>query len=140
MLAIALKNMEAFAASTDEKQRWKDLHSSIKSSIKEHLWDPEKNKFIPHLYLNGSPFPGDFDENAIHFHGGTAMAIEAGILNQEEIAAVLSHMIDNVKLSGAPSIGLTVYPPYPGEVLGENISPPYRYQNKAGTGPGLAGE
>ncbi len=129
MLAIALKNMEAFAANSDEKQRWKELHSSIKSSIKEHLWDPEKNKFIPHLYLNGSPFPGDFDENAIHFHGGTAMAIEAGILNQEEIAAVLSHMINNVKLSGAPSIGLTVYPPYPEEVLGENISPPYHYQN-----------
>jgi hypothetical protein len=129
MLAIALKNMEAFAANSDEKQRWKELHSSIKSSIKEHLWDPEKNKFIPHLYLNGSPFPGDFDENAIHFHGGTAMAIEAGILNQEEIAAVLSHIIDNVKLSGAHSIGLTVYPPYPEEVLGENISPPYHYQN-----------
>ena len=129
MLVIALKDMEAFTADPNEKQRWKELHSSIKSNIKKHLWDTEKNKFIPHIYLNGSPFPGDFDENAIHFHGGTAVAIEAGILNREEIAEVLSHMIKNVELSGAPSIGLTVFPPYPEEVLGKNVSRPYHYQN-----------
>lgn len=129
MLAIALKNMEAFAADTDEKQRWKELHSSIKTNIKKHLWDAEKNKFIPHIYLDGSPFPEDFDENAIHYHGGTAIAIEAGILNNEEISKVLSQMKINVKKSGAPSIGLTVYPPYPAEVLGEHVSPPYHYQN-----------
>jgi hypothetical protein len=129
MLAIALKNMEDFAASTDEKKQWKELHSSIRSNIKKHLWDPGENKFIPHIYLNGSPFPVDFDENAIHFHGGTAVAIEAGILNKEEIAEVLSHMKDNVKQSGAPSIGLTLFPPYPEEVLGDNVSPPYHYQN-----------
>ena len=50
-------------------------------------------------------------------------------MNREEIAAVLKHMVNNVKLSGAPSIGLTVYPPYPTEVLGKNVSAPYEYQN-----------
>lgn len=129
MLAIALKNMEAFAVDKDEKQRWQELHSGIKTNIKKHLWDPGNNKFIPHIYLDGSPFPGDFDENAIHYHGGTAIAIEAGILNNEEISKVLSQMKINVKQSGAPSIGLTVYPPYPEEVLGKNVSPPYHYQN-----------
>ena len=129
MLVIALGNMEGFIDNPDAKQRWRELHSSIKINIKKHLWDPAKNKFIPHLYLNGSPFPDDFDENAIHYHGGTAVAIEAGILNKEEIAEVLSHMIKNVELSGAPSIGLTLFPPYPAEVLGENISSPYHYQN-----------
>ena len=129
MLAIALKNMEAMTSDTDEKQRWKELQSSIKTNIKKHLWDAEKYKFIPHIYLDGSPFPEDFDENAIHYHGGTAIAIEAGILNNEEISRALSQMKINVKKSGAPSIGLTVYPPYPLEVLGENVSPPYHYQN-----------
>ncbi len=129
MLAIALKNMEAFAVDKDKKQRWQELHSGIKTNVKKHLWDPGNNKFIPHIYLDGSPFPGDFDENAIHYHGGTAIAIEAGILNNEEISKVLSQMKINVKQSGAPSIGLTVYPPYPEEVLGKNVSPPYHYQN-----------
>jgi len=129
MLVIALKNMEELAADKNEKQRWKELNSSIKKNIKKHLWDPQKNKFIPHIYIDGSPFSNDFDENSIHFHGGTAIAIEAGILDKKEISIVLSQMKNNVKLSGAPSIGLTVYPPYPAKVLGKNVSPPYQYQN-----------
>jgi hypothetical protein len=129
MFAIALKNMEKMAKNPAEKERWKKLHTQIQTNTKKYLWDGPKMKFIPHIYINGSPFPDDFDENAIHYHGGTAVAIEAGILNREEIAAVLAQMKENVKLSGAPTIGLTVYPPYPKEVLGENISAPYDYQN-----------
>jgi hypothetical protein len=129
MLAIALKDMEKMAKSQTEKERWNKLHGQIQTNSKKHLWDSEKMKFIPHIYIDGSPFPDDFDENAIHYHGGTAVAIEAGMLNNTEIEAVLTQMMENVKLSGAPTIGLTVYPPYPSEVLGKNISAPYEYQN-----------
>ena len=41
-------------------------------------------------------------------------------------------MKNNVALSGAPSIGLTVYPPYPKNVLGEisgDLFDSYIYQN-----------
>lgn len=129
MLVIALKNMQLFASESADKSRWKNLQSQIETNIRKYLWDVENQKFIPHVYIDGSPFSEDFDENAIHYHGGTAIAIEAGILNKEEIAAVMAHMVNNVKLSGAPSIGLTLYPPYPKEVLGETISAPYDYQN-----------
>ena len=129
MFAIALKDMQNLAKSAKDKERWKSLHKQILTNTKKYLWDAEKNKFIPHVYINGSPFPEGFEENAIHYHGGTAVAIEAGILNKEEIAAVLAHMKKNVELSGAQSIGLTVYPPYPTEVLGKNVSAPYDYQN-----------
>jgi len=129
MLAIALNDMQNLAKSVEDKERWTLLHKQIQTNSKKYLWDIEKMKFIPHIYINGSPFPKNFDENAIHYHGGTAVAIEAGLLNNEEIAAVLIQMKENVKLSGAQSIGLTVYPPYPSEVLGKNISAPYEYQN-----------
>lgn len=129
MFAIALKNMEKMAADEADREQWGKLHNEIVSNTKKYLWDAEKNKFIPHIYLDGSPFPKEFDENAIHYHGGTAVAIEAGILNNAEIELVLVRMKENVKLSGAPSIGLTLYPPYPSEVLGKNISAPYDYQN-----------
>ena len=129
MLAIALENMVAMISDPDDKARWKNMQEDIKTNIRKHLWDPDKNKFIPHIYLDGSPFPDDFDEHAIHFHGGTAVAIEAGILTEGEISKVLTQMKTNVKLSGAPSIGLTLYPPYPEEVLARNVSPPYHYQN-----------
>ena len=129
MLAIALENLAELSDQESHKERWMALHSSIISGIREHLWDPEQKKFIPHVYPGASPFPEDFNENEIHYHGGTAVAIEAGVLTGDEIAAVLAHMITNVELSGAPSIGLTLYPPYPPEVLAENISRPYEYQN-----------
>jgi len=129
MFAIALEHMAGFAYDPKEEERLSMLHTNILLNIRKQLWDGNMGKFIPHLYIGESPFPDDFDENEIHYHGGTALAIEAGVLNHEEIGTVLTHMIKNVELSGAPSIGLTLYPPYPEEVLGENISPPYEYQN-----------
>ena len=129
MLVIALKNMREFALEPEDKKKWGDLHERIGMNSKKYLWDVERNKFIPHIYVSDSPFPEDFDENAIDYHGGTAVAVEAGILNKQEIAAVLAQMKENVRLSGAPSIGLTLYPPYPPEVLGKNVSGPYEYQN-----------
>jgi hypothetical protein len=129
MFAIALENMAEFTGNAREKDRWNRMHTDILSNIRKHLWDGSKGKFIPHVYIDTSPFPADFDENLIHYHGGTALAIEAGVLNREEISMVLSHMKKNVELSGAPSIGLTLYPTYPSEVLGKNVSSPYDYQN-----------
>jgi GH15 family glucan-1,4-alpha-glucosidase len=129
MLMIALEAMADFADQEKDRQRWSDLHDEIGRNIRKHLWDEKNQKFIPHVYVDGFPFPAWFDENAIHYHGGTAVAIEAGILTAGEIATVLAHMKDNVAASGAPSIGLTLYPPYPPEVLGEGVSAPYEYQN-----------
>ena len=129
MFVIALDNLAELLDGKKEQKQWEELSSSILKNIKNNLWDDNKKKFIPHLYIDGSPFPEEFDENEIHYHGGTAVAIEAGVLNSDEIAAVLAHMKKNVELSGAPSIGLTLYPPYPKEVLGNNISAPYDYQN-----------
>ena len=116
MFAIALDNMAGFTSSAEEKDRWSIMRTDILSNIRLHLWDGSSGKFIPHVYIDGSPFPNDFNENLIHYHGGTAVAIEAGVLNREEIAFVISHMKKNVELSGAPSIGLTLYPPYPSAV------------------------
>jgi hypothetical protein len=128
MLAIAAQNMAELSTGSD-KEYWDKLNNDLKNSIRKHLWDVENSKFIPHIYIDGSPFPDDFDENKIHYHGGTAVAIEAGILSRDEIAEVAEQMKRNVELSGAPSIGLTLYPPYPSELLGENVSAPYEYQN-----------
>ena len=83
---------------------------------------------MPHIYLNGSPFPASFDENKINYHGGTAIAIEAGLLNKKEIQTVNEQMLRDVKSSGALSIGLTVYPPYPLGFFKNKGMYPYGYQ------------
>ncbi len=58
------------------------------------------------------------------------MAIEAGLLSQEEIEASLETMIENMEKTGAATIGLTMYPAYPdGYFMNPIMSAPYTYQN-----------
>jgi hypothetical protein len=130
MFVIALGCMEEFSHDAADKSKWEELRLKTKSNIRKYIWDEAHGKFIPHVYLSDSPFPAGFDENAIWFHGGTAVAIEAGLLSQKEILASYLQMKANVEKSGAPTIGLTLYPPYPeGIIKDSNASRPYIYQD-----------
>lgn len=131
MLVIALNNyLQLPGVSGPELRHWKKVRDELKDNIRKYLWDSKNRKFIPHVYLDSSPFPKDFDENAIYYHGGTAVAIEAGLLSRREVLHALERMEEDVRLSGAPSIGLTVYPPYPkGFFENPAVSNPYTYQN-----------
>jgi glycogen debranching enzyme len=127
MFVIALDNIMELLPET--AVRWKSIREGIAKNARKYLWDAKKQKFIPHIYLNGSPFSPSLDENAVFYHGGTAVAIEAGLLSKAEIKISLDKMIQNVKASGAGSIGLTMYPPYPqGAFMGKGMYP-YGYQN-----------
>lgn len=128
MFLIALDNMMEIRPET--KHKWLNIRESIRQNCRNHLWDSKLQKFIPHIYLKGSPFPDDFDENQILYFGGTAVAIEAGLLSKAEIKTSLDDMVRRVKLAGAASIGLTLYPPYPeGYFANKIMNPPYSYQN-----------
>ena len=127
MFIIALDNLMELLPET--KQKWLPIKESIAKNTMKYLWDEENQKFIPHIYLKDSPFPKDLDENKIYYHGGTAVAIQAGLLNKEQIKVSLEKMIDNVKKSGAGSIGLTMYPPYPEGAFENKGMYPYGYQN-----------
>ena len=127
MFLIALDNMMEIIPSTQEK--WQVIRDGLAENTMKHLWDDENQKFIPHVYLDESPFPADFNENEIYYHGGTAVAIEAGLLSKEQIKISLDKMIANVKASGAGSIGLTMYPPYPEGFFENEGMYPYGYQN-----------
>ena len=127
MLVIALDNMMEIVPGTREK--WQPIRNSIAENTMKYLWDEQNQKFIPHVYLDGSPYPDDFNENEIFYHGGTAVAIEAGLLSKEQIKVSLNKMIENVEASGAGSIGLTMYPPYPEGSFENKGMYPYGYQN-----------
>ena len=128
MFIIALNNlMEMIPAG---RQKWQSIKNSIAQNSRKHLWDKTEQKFIPHIYLNGSPFPAAFNENEIYYFGGTAIAIEAGLLSKKEVKISLDEMVSRVKKAGAPSIGLTLYPPYPAGYFANKImNPEYSYQN-----------
>lgn len=128
MLIIALDNLMELLPET--KNKWIPIRHKLAKNSKKHLWDVKNQKFIPHIYLNGSPFPKEFNENEIYYFGGTAVAIEAGLLSEQEISTSINEMISRVKQAQAPSIGLTLYPPYPdGFFVNKIMNPEYSYQN-----------
>ena len=129
MFIIALDYMQEMTDDEALLSKWKAIRDNIYQNIRKHLWDAKNQKFIPHLYPETSPLPEGFDENKIHYHGGTAVAIEAGLLSNEEIAVVNAQMLENVRLSGMPSIGLTLYPPYPDNFFHGGMKNAYNYQN-----------
>jgi hypothetical protein len=126
MLIIALDNMKEMGIATKADMK---LRKSLAKNVRKYLWDEKRQKIRPHVYLDKSPIPEGFDEEELYCHGGTAIAIEAGLLTKKEIATVNSAMVRNVKLSGMPSIGLTLYPPYPEGFFHGGMGNLYNYQN-----------
>lgn len=130
MFIIALCNyIDLTKTDSIAGSKWQNILSQFKTNARKHLWDPNSHKFLPHIYLDRSPFPPDFDEQRIYYHGGTAIAIEAGLLSRHEVLLVFKDMVNNKRFAGAASIGLTVYPPYPKGFFKNSGMDPFLYQN-----------
>lgn len=128
MYAIAINDFLAMKpASYKTTEDWAATGRRIKENVRKHLWQTGAQKYIPHLYLNGSPFKPSFKENQILYTGGSACAILAGFHTPKEIAAINKQMVDAAAKEKFATIGITVYPPYPAEEF-PNMHP-YVYQN-----------
>jgi hypothetical protein len=131
MLILAINDyLELLGAGAQEAAQWTKTRDELMRNTRKYLWDKKDQKYFPHVYLDGSPFPADFDENAIYYFGGTAVAIEAGLLSRKEIAHALACMDADVRDAHAATIGLTMYPAYPlGYFHNKQMTAPYTYQN-----------
>lgn len=131
--ALFLLAMDAYLNTVtldpDKAKAWREFRETLAANARKNLWDAKAGKFIPHIYLDGSPFPADFDESAVYYHGGTTIAIAAGLLTKEEVRASLERMRANVRAAGAASIGLTLHPPYPAGYFKNPSMGPNSYQN-----------
>jgi glycogen debranching enzyme len=131
MLVIALEGYTSLLHNDPQKKIfWTERLQRLRKNIRIHLWDKANEKFKPHIYLIDSPFPASFNENVIYYHGGTAVAILAGLLTRKEVLSAYHRMLANQKKAGAASIGLTLYPAYPkGYFMHPILTYPYTYQN-----------
>lgn len=129
MLVLAIDNFLEIVSDKSYESKWRKVRDELSGNIRRYLWDSERQKFIPHLYLDGSPFPESFDENQIYYHGGTAVAVLAGLLTKEEIKQANDRMLKNMEKAGAQTIGLTMYPTYPAGFFKGVGMYPYGYQN-----------
>nr|WP_295870524.1 hypothetical protein [uncultured Chitinophaga sp.] len=114
-------------ATVTVKKNWKEIAKGIRKNVRKHLWDASAGKYIPHIYLDGSPFPQTFDENRILYTGGTTCAILAGLHDKKEIRRINNQFLDAAEKEKYATIGMTVYPPYPVEVFPNMAA--YVYQN-----------
>lgn len=123
MYAIALKE---YAALSHDKN-YLTQYTELKKNVRKYLWQATAGKYLPHLYLNGSPFSPDFKEADILYTGGTATAILAGFHSAGEIKDINQQMLAAAAKEKYATIGITVYPPYPEKEF-PNMKP-YVYQN-----------
>ncbi|WP_300604818.1 hypothetical protein [Niabella sp.] len=108
-------------------KKWQTTANTIKKNIRKHLWDAGRAKYIPHIYLNGSPFSKNFDERSILYTGGTTCAILAGMHSGKEIKKINDQFLLAAEKEKFATIGMTVYPPYPVEEFPNMAA--YHYQN-----------
>ncbi|MBZ4192241.1 hypothetical protein K7B07_25240 [Niabella sp. 3A5MI-3] len=128
MFVMALNDFVVMTpASGALHKKWQATAATIKKNIRKQLWDGGKAKYIPHLYLNGSPFSKDFDERSILYTGGTTCAILAGIHSRNEIKKINDQFLRAAEKEKFATIGMTVYPPYPVEEFPNMAA--YFYQN-----------
>ncbi|SDH37761.1 glycosyl hydrolase 36 superfamily [Mucilaginibacter gossypii] len=112
-----------YKAQTD----WKAVASKVTANVRKYLWDAAAQKYIPHIYLDGSPFSSDFNEKEILYTGGSICAIIAGFNTPAEVLEINRQMLAAAAKEKHATIGITVYPPYP-EKQYPNMKP-YSYQN-----------
>jgi hypothetical protein len=109
------------------KQNWSLVAANVTKNVRKYLWDSKEQKYIPHLYLNGSPFAPDFNEKEILYLGGSICAIQAGFNTPAEVKEINRQMVAAAAKEKHATIGITVYPPYPTERFPNMHS--YDYQN-----------
>mmetsp|Transcript_100585 Transcript_100585/g.189685 ORF Transcript_100585/g.189685 Transcript_100585/m.189685 type:complete len:515 (+) Transcript_100585:48-1592(+) len=146
MMVLAMKNYAELCTMDNNStcaDRWASMADSFSKRTRDVLWDQKRQKWRPHVYLSskdkatqgyhsGSPFPDDYDEDSMYYHGGTTAAILAGLHTKEETKDAYTKMMHNAALAGLQeplTVGLTNYPPYPHGMFGNLQNVPYGYQN-----------
>ncbi|MHA4809081.1 glucosidase family protein [Flavitalea flava] len=128
MYALAIRDFQAvLPRDYRTEENWSAVGVMLKRQVRKYLWKPDMQKYIPHLYLDGSPFPAFLREERMLFTGGSACAILAGFNTKQEIAAINGQMKTAAASEPFATIGVTVYPPYP-DIVFPNMKA-YIYQN-----------
>ncbi len=128
MFAMALRDFISIKPKNYKAgKNWNLVATSLKASVRKHLWQPKAQKYIPHLYLDGSPFAKDFKEDEILYVGGSICAILAGFNTKAEVIEINRQIVAAAAKEKHATVGLTVSPPYPKGTF-PNMAP-YTYQN-----------
>jgi len=127
LFMTALEQLIVMGKGKIDTTHYKNLWADTKNQIRSVLWTGDR--FKPHVYINGSCL-GSYDESIHYYHGGTTIALLAGVLTDAELMHVYEAMTANVKKmneNGNMTIGMTIYPAYSSAPC--MSQKPYTYQN-----------
>jgi hypothetical protein len=128
MFAIAINDFLHFKPKAYKTAKnWALVAANLKANVRKHLWQVKQQKYHPHIYLDGSPFSKDFNEDVILYGGGSICAILAGFNTRAEVIAINKQLMAAAGKEPHATIGITVYPPYPKSEF-PNMDA-YTYQN-----------
>lgn len=130
MFLLAVRDLLSLLYEDGERRAiWEERLRWHQQQTRALLWDDSRGKFRPHLYLESSPFDSDLDELSIYFHGGTAVAAQAGLLSEEELRSAYGQLRRQMLEVGAQTVGLTISPAYPDGTFANPVMGEYEYQN-----------
>jgi hypothetical protein len=128
MFAIAINDFLNFKPKSYKTAKdWAVVAINLKANVRKHLWQVKTQKYLPHIYLDGSPFSKDFNEAEILYSGGSICAILAGFNTRAEVIEINRQIRAAAAKEPHATIGITVYPPYPKAEF-PNMDA-YNYQN-----------
>jgi hypothetical protein len=114
MFAIAINDFLHFKPKGYKTTKnWAVVATDLKGNVRKHLWQAKTQKYLPHIYLDGSPFSKDFNEDEILYSGGSICAILAGFNTRAEVIEINRQIVAAAAKEPHATIGITVYPPYP---------------------------
>ena len=115
MLILAINDyLELLGPGAPEAAQWTKTRDELKHNIAQISLGQEESEVLPRTCISPARrFPRISTRTQSTTHGGTAVAIEAGLLTRKEIAHSLKRMDADVRDAHAATIGLTMYPAYP---------------------------
>lgn len=111
----ALATMDDAARRPDDAQHWRDEGQVLRAATNSLLWqaDPARGFYRIHIHLEPDQIQHDFDEGAIVAIGNAA-AVYYGLAEPDKVPRILDALERARLAAGAPKVGLTLQPPYPG--------------------------
>jgi hypothetical protein len=101
---------------------WANVRDNIKQNMRAYLFDDVNNKWYPHRYtVKGPPVNRSVsaEEDPKFYHGGTTVAMQAGVAFPDEKETQITQMLTNAAnatnpngVLWNPTVGITVDVPY----------------------------
>jgi len=133
MFSIAIRDYRRLLAihgaeHQDRDARWADRLHLLGGNISKYLWNEAQGYFVMHRHV--TPLNVPMDDTAMFVLGGNAVAIEAGIANNEQADQIIGNALRLQNQYHAATISGVLYPPFAEGVYRHPlVRRPFQYQN-----------